>query len=331
MDSNICFEMSLFVVEAIRGRCARFIILTATVSEICGGQTNVPILVVYIVLYCIVLYCIVLHCIALHCIALHRIVSYRIVSYRIASHRIASHRIASHRIASHRIASHCIVLYCVALRCAVLCCAVLCCAVLHRTAPHCTAPQCIALHCNAMQCTAPRRVASHRVCRVVSCRVVSCRVVSFRVVSCRIVSDIVSHRIASCRIVSHRIVSHRIPWTSWPTITHDLPKIRRTHAGYGEYSDLFLNSLQREQKMLPHIDSLLFMIIPWSAAYLRLEFLAEQYRLVVDEWYWSGNRLPQLCGCFLAGTSCYCVHGSPPSTVSVCNGGCQSERRSPVR
>ena len=39
-------EMSLFVVEAICGRCASFIILTATVSEICGGQTNVTILVV---------------------------------------------------------------------------------------------------------------------------------------------------------------------------------------------------------------------------------------------------------------------------------------------
>ena len=46
MDSKICFEISLFVVEAIRGRCAIFMMLTATVSEICGGQTNVPILVV---------------------------------------------------------------------------------------------------------------------------------------------------------------------------------------------------------------------------------------------------------------------------------------------
>ena len=46
MDSKICLEMSFFVVEAIRGRCASFIILSATVSEICGGQTNVPILVV---------------------------------------------------------------------------------------------------------------------------------------------------------------------------------------------------------------------------------------------------------------------------------------------
>ena len=34
MDSKIGFEMSLIVVEAIRGRCASFIILTATVSEI---------------------------------------------------------------------------------------------------------------------------------------------------------------------------------------------------------------------------------------------------------------------------------------------------------
>ena len=48
MDSNICFEMSVFVVEAIRGRCASFMIVTAKVSEICGGRTNVPILVVYV-------------------------------------------------------------------------------------------------------------------------------------------------------------------------------------------------------------------------------------------------------------------------------------------
>ena len=51
MNSKICFEMSLFVVEAIRGRCASFMILTATVSVICGGQTNVSILVVYIQLF----------------------------------------------------------------------------------------------------------------------------------------------------------------------------------------------------------------------------------------------------------------------------------------
>ena len=31
MDSKIGFEMSLIVVEAIRGQCASFIILTATV------------------------------------------------------------------------------------------------------------------------------------------------------------------------------------------------------------------------------------------------------------------------------------------------------------
>ena len=42
----MCFEMSSFVVEAIRGRCASAMILTAMVSEICGGQTNVSILVV---------------------------------------------------------------------------------------------------------------------------------------------------------------------------------------------------------------------------------------------------------------------------------------------
>ena len=46
MDSKIGFEMSLIVVEAIRGRCASFTVLMATVSEIFGGQTNSSILVV---------------------------------------------------------------------------------------------------------------------------------------------------------------------------------------------------------------------------------------------------------------------------------------------
>ena len=32
MDSKIGFEMNLIVVEAIRGRCASFTVLTATVS-----------------------------------------------------------------------------------------------------------------------------------------------------------------------------------------------------------------------------------------------------------------------------------------------------------
>ena len=32
-DNKIDFEMSDFVVEAIRGRCASFMILTATVSD----------------------------------------------------------------------------------------------------------------------------------------------------------------------------------------------------------------------------------------------------------------------------------------------------------
>ena len=40
MDSKIGFEMNVIVVEAIRGRCASFKVLTATVSEIFGGQTN---------------------------------------------------------------------------------------------------------------------------------------------------------------------------------------------------------------------------------------------------------------------------------------------------
>ena len=40
MDSKIGFEMSLIVVEGIRGQCASFMILTATVTEIFGGQTN---------------------------------------------------------------------------------------------------------------------------------------------------------------------------------------------------------------------------------------------------------------------------------------------------
>ena len=47
MDSKIGFEMSLIIVEAIRGRCVSFMILTATVSEIFGGQTNSSILVLY--------------------------------------------------------------------------------------------------------------------------------------------------------------------------------------------------------------------------------------------------------------------------------------------
>ena len=46
MDSKIGFEISLIIMEAIRGRCASFRILTATVSEIFGGQTNSSILVV---------------------------------------------------------------------------------------------------------------------------------------------------------------------------------------------------------------------------------------------------------------------------------------------
>ena len=39
-------EMNLIVVEAIRGRCASFTVLTAMVSEIFGGQTTPSILVV---------------------------------------------------------------------------------------------------------------------------------------------------------------------------------------------------------------------------------------------------------------------------------------------
>ena len=46
MDSKIGFEMNRIVVEAIRGRCASFTVLTATVSEIFGGQTTPSILVV---------------------------------------------------------------------------------------------------------------------------------------------------------------------------------------------------------------------------------------------------------------------------------------------
>ena len=43
MDSKIGFEMSLIVVEALRGRCASFMIITATVWEIFVGKTNSPI------------------------------------------------------------------------------------------------------------------------------------------------------------------------------------------------------------------------------------------------------------------------------------------------
>ena len=46
MDSKIGFEISSIVVEAIRGRCASFVILKAMVSEILDGQTNSSILVV---------------------------------------------------------------------------------------------------------------------------------------------------------------------------------------------------------------------------------------------------------------------------------------------
>ena len=46
MDSKIGFEMNLIVVDTIRGRCASFTVLTATVSEIFGVQTTPSILVV---------------------------------------------------------------------------------------------------------------------------------------------------------------------------------------------------------------------------------------------------------------------------------------------
>ena len=46
MDSKIGFEVSFIVVEAIRVRCASFMVITAMVSEIFGGQTNSSILVV---------------------------------------------------------------------------------------------------------------------------------------------------------------------------------------------------------------------------------------------------------------------------------------------
>ena len=46
MDGTIGFEISLIVVDAICGRCASFMIVTATFSEILSGQTNSSILVV---------------------------------------------------------------------------------------------------------------------------------------------------------------------------------------------------------------------------------------------------------------------------------------------
>ena len=46
MGSKIGFEISFIVVEAIRGGCASFMVLTSTVSEIFGGQTTFSILVV---------------------------------------------------------------------------------------------------------------------------------------------------------------------------------------------------------------------------------------------------------------------------------------------
>ena len=49
MGSKIGFEKSLIIAEAIRGRCASFMSLPATVSEIFGGQTTPSILVVEII------------------------------------------------------------------------------------------------------------------------------------------------------------------------------------------------------------------------------------------------------------------------------------------
>ena len=46
MDGKVGLKMSFIIVEAMRGRCASFMILAAMVSEIFGGQTNSPILVV---------------------------------------------------------------------------------------------------------------------------------------------------------------------------------------------------------------------------------------------------------------------------------------------
>ena len=43
MGSKIGFEMSLIIVEAIRGRCATFMSLPATVSEISIKWTDNPI------------------------------------------------------------------------------------------------------------------------------------------------------------------------------------------------------------------------------------------------------------------------------------------------
>ena len=51
MYSKIGFEMSFIVVEAIRRRCASFMVLTATVSEIFHAQTNSPILVVVLLFF----------------------------------------------------------------------------------------------------------------------------------------------------------------------------------------------------------------------------------------------------------------------------------------
>ena len=53
MDSTIGFDLTMIVVGAIRGRCASFIILTATVSEIFGGQTNSSIFVVGLDFTCV--------------------------------------------------------------------------------------------------------------------------------------------------------------------------------------------------------------------------------------------------------------------------------------
>ena len=46
MDIKIGFEMSLIVGDEIRGRCSSFMILTAKVLEMFGGQANYSILVI---------------------------------------------------------------------------------------------------------------------------------------------------------------------------------------------------------------------------------------------------------------------------------------------
>ena len=77
MDGKIGFEMSLIVVEAIRGRCASFMVITATVSEIFGGHRQIQSLFVIDL-------CVVCH---LSVLCLSSICALFVIDLRVVCHR----------------------------------------------------------------------------------------------------------------------------------------------------------------------------------------------------------------------------------------------------